>query len=119
MKINRSWLKVLNFSTFLTKNRKIRQLVRQLITALRRGHNMYTMRHWLLTTHLFHEVRVFLILTITCVLHRRFSIFSCHTILIRQQNKILRMVTFVLFHYMIFLNIFLLTLKTSKSLYII
>jgi len=45
---------------------------------------MHTVRHQTSAIYSFYEIRVFLILTMTYVLYKRFSIFSYHTTLIRQ-----------------------------------
>jgi len=76
------------------------------------------MRHQLSTTYLNCKMRVLLMLMLTHVLYRRFLIFSYYMTLTRQLSKTPRMVIFILFHYIVFLNIFYLTLRISKSYYI-
>ena len=119
MKMFKSQSIVLNYYIYWTKSRQIIQSEKQLIIALRREHNLYKIRYQLSTTHLNYEIRMLLILTLTYILHRRFLIFDYYMILIRQLSKTSKMVIFILFCYMVLLNIFCLTLKISKSYYVI
>ena len=80
---------------------------------------MFEIRHWPSTTLLNYKMRVWLTLTLVYVLYRRFLVFSYHTTLIKQLSKTHRIVVFTPFHYMVLLNIFCLTLKISKSPYVI
>ena len=80
---------------------------------------MFKVRCQPLTIYPNHKIRVLLIIVLIYVLHRRYSIFSSYMILIRQLSKTSGIVTSILFYYTVHLSIFYLTLKVSKSYYVI